>query len=54
MNKPSIFLIEEVGQLSVYLCGPTLDLLQQFYIFLVLGAQVLDAILHVGPHKTEQ
>ena len=41
----------EVLQSSDYLCGPSLDLLQQLHVFLVLGAQGLDGVLQMGPHE---
>jgi len=43
--------IREVFQPSDHLCGHSLDLIQELYIFLVLGAPSLGAVLQVGPHK---
>jgi len=37
---------------SGHLCGLPLALLQQLYIFLVLGAPELDAVLQVGTHES--
>ena len=41
----------EVLQPFCYLCGPSLDLLQQLYIFLLLGTPGLDTLLQMGPHE---
>ena len=49
---PQPFLIAEVLQPSDHLSGPSLDPLQEFHIFLVLGAPDLDAVLQMGPHKS--
>ena len=55
LNKPSslnLFLTGEVLQPSGHLSGPPLDLLQELHILPVLGAPGLDAVLHMGPHKS--
>ena len=49
---PQPFLIAEVLQPSDHLSGPPLDLLQELHILRVLGVPGLDAVLHVGPHKS--
>jgi len=38
-----------VLQPSDHLSGPPLDLFQELFIFLVLGAPCLDAVFHMGP-----
>lgn len=45
-----LILVEEVLQDSDHLCGPPLDMLQQFYIFVVL-VPYLAAVLQIVPHK---
>ena len=49
---PQPFLLGEVLQPSNHLSGLPLDLLQEIYAFLVLGAPGLDAVLQMGPHKS--
>ena len=41
----------EVLQPSENLCGPSLDLLQLLYAFIVLRAPGLDEVLQMGPYK---
>jgi len=48
---PQPAFIAEVFQSSDPLCGPPLNLLQQFHIILVLGASGLDTVLQVGPRE---
>ena len=49
---PQPFLTGEVLQPSDHLSGAPLDPFQELCIFLVLGTPGLDAVLHMGPHKS--
>lgn len=44
------FFIVKMLQPYDHFCGPCLDLLQQLYILLVLGAQHWDEVLQMEPH----
>lgn len=48
---PQSFLKAEMLQPPCHLCDSTLVLLQQLYIFLVLGPLGLGTVLQVGSHK---
>jgi len=49
--KSQLFLIEEMLHCLNYLCGPSLDSLHQFPVFLELESPELDPVLHVWPHQ---
>ena len=48
---PQPFFMGEVLHPSDHLSGPSLDLLQQLHILLVLGALGLGTVLQMGLHK---
>ena len=48
---PQPVFTREVLQPSGHLSGPSLDPPQQLFVFLVLGATDLDAVLKMGPHE---
>lgn len=50
---PQPYFVGEVLQPFDNLCGRPMDLLQQLYIFLVLGAQDMDSVLQKKLYKRE-
>ena len=54
MRSPHTLLfifIGEVLQPLDHLHGPALDPVQELHVLLLLGAPVLDAVFHLGPHE---
>jgi len=53
LNNPSSLNLSSQERCSSHLSGPPLDPLQELHIFPVLGDPGLDAVLQMGPQKSQ-